>query len=481
MKTQLEQFVRKYLKSINDNNAAIFAGAGLSIPAGFVSWKVLLKEIAEDLKLEIDKENDLIGLAQYYVNEKGGRGSINQKLIDEFTKEATITKNLELLARLPIRYYWTTNYDKQIEKALERANKSVDDKIVAENLSVSLPRRDAIVYKMHGDISLPHKAVLTKDDFENYNSERQLFTTALQGDLVSKTFLFIGFSFDDPNLEHILSRIRVLLGENKRDHYCFFRQPQASDYKGKSKEEAEVLMQYDRLKLQYKIKDLTRYSIQALIVDDYDEITHVLQLLNNKIRRKNVFISGAAHEFGTFGEAKANEFVYELSKTLVEKSYKIVTGFGIGIGSSVINGALSHVFSTKYQHIEESITLRPFPQNVPSGQDSKKIWADYRTDIAEQSGISIFLFGNKLSGNDVVDSNGMIEEFDLCVRKGVIPIPIGVTGYVAEKLWTKVNDQLTNYGYETEALQESFSNLNDVTKTNKELTNEIVKIVNLLQ
>src|SRR5690606_3030675 len=135
-------------------------------------------------------------------------------------------------------------------------------------------------------------------------------------------------------------------------------------------------------------------SIQALIIDDYDEITEVLELLNKKIKRKNIFISGAAHEYGTWGELRANEFVYDLSKILVEKRYRLITGFGLGIGSSVINGVLSYVFSTKYRHIDDSITMRPFPQIIPSGTDIRKLWTDYRREIAEESGISIFLFGN---------------------------------------------------------------------------------------
>ena len=50
---------------------------------------------------------------------------------------------------------------------------------------------------MHGDVERPTDAVLTKDDYERYDMKRPLFRTALQGDLISKTFLFVGFSFED--------------------------------------------------------------------------------------------------------------------------------------------------------------------------------------------------------------------------------------------------------------------------------------------
>src|SRR3990170_2395711 len=120
MEQHLNRFVDTYTKAIKENNAAIFAGAGLSMPTGFVNWKNLLREIAAELNLDIDKENDLIAIAQYHYNEKGNnRHKLNQLLIDEFTQGTSVTKNHKILAALPIQTYWTTNYDKLIEKAIE--------------------------------------------------------------------------------------------------------------------------------------------------------------------------------------------------------------------------------------------------------------------------------------------------------------------------------------------------------------------------
>ena len=42
-----------------------------------------------------------------------------------------------------------------------------------------------------------------------------------------------------------------------------------------------------------------------------------------------------------------------LSKAIVSDGYKVISGFGIGIGSSVINGALDEIFLSKYKHINE--------------------------------------------------------------------------------------------------------------------------------
>src|SRR6476661_3812094 len=113
--SEVDRFINVYVQALRDENAAIFAGAGLSIPAGLVDWAALMREIAEDVGLSVDREHDLVSLAQFHVNERGGRHRINQALITEFAERASLTDNHKLLASLPIRTYWTTNYDTLLE------------------------------------------------------------------------------------------------------------------------------------------------------------------------------------------------------------------------------------------------------------------------------------------------------------------------------------------------------------------------------
>ena len=63
----IESFIRGYVQALKDHNAAVFAGAGLSIPAGMVNWQELLKDIATDIGLDVSKEPDLISVAQFHV------------------------------------------------------------------------------------------------------------------------------------------------------------------------------------------------------------------------------------------------------------------------------------------------------------------------------------------------------------------------------------------------------------------------------
>ena len=165
-----QTLIKKLVEEIENNNLAIFAGAGLSIGSGFVDWKNLLRDLAKDIGLDVDKEYDLISLAQYHTNENGGnRSEINQLILNEFHHKVTATENHKILAKLSIDTYWTTNYDSLIEESLEKSGKVVDIKHNVDQLPISIKGRDAVVYKMHGDARDPTRAVLIKDDYENYH------------------------------------------------------------------------------------------------------------------------------------------------------------------------------------------------------------------------------------------------------------------------------------------------------------------------
>lgn len=435
----LNELIDNYTKALIDDNAAIFAGAGLSISSGYVDWPNLLRTIAKDVGLDVDKEHDLISIAQFHKNEHNGRHRINQVLIDEFTKNSVITENHNILANLPISTYWTTNYDQIIEEALKSAGKLVDVKRTQNNLAINVPRRDAVVYKMHGDIEDADKAVLIKDDYEAYNETRQLFSVALQGDLVSKTFLFIGMSFRDPNLNYILSRIRVLLGENKRQHYCLMKKENRKNYKS-----AKEFI-YAQTKQNLQISDLKRYGILGVLVNDYGEYTEVLRKIDSRFRKTRVFISGSFSESGIWKSEDVYKALENMSAKLIERGFNIVSGFGLGVGSAVINGALRQLRSTNTWKIDDRLILRPFPQYSPQPNKLSEHWKKYREEIVPLAGIAIILFGNKIVDGNIVDANGVLEEFDIAKKNGLIVVPVGDTGYVSERLHKKVLDHFDTY------------------------------------
>ncbi len=446
MKPEIKEFLKIYGQALKDNNAAIFAGAGLSKPCGFIDWKELMRDIAANLGLDVDKETDLIAIAQYHINERlGNRSIINQTIIDQFVKNAQLTENHTILAQLPIPSYWTTNYDNLIETAIKEAGKTADEKKTSQNILTTLSKRDAVVYKMHGDVGQPNEAVIAKDDYETYEKKRGAYSIVLQSELLSKTFLFIGFSFDDPNLVYTLARIKNLLGEEtnaQRTHYFFVKKETDSE---KSKIQG------------LKIKDLNRYGIRAVIIDDFKEITSILKLLENFYKRSNVFVSGAVEYFekDNQNENQHKLFVHNLTKNILSNKCKIVTGKGKKVGDIVIDGALDYMFSTKYRHFDEYIKMRPFPlECVREGiseeekeKAKKQRNTKYRDEMLQEAGVAVFVYGNKQDKNSasIINSTGMEDEFNIAFQRGIKPIPIGATGFMAKELWDEVINNFDEY------------------------------------
>ena len=426
---KIDRFIDLYSQEIEAGTAAIFAGAGLSRSAGYVDWKGLLRDIAEDLQLDIDRETDLISVAQFHVNRNGGnRGYLNKAILEEFPIEKSPTSNHYLLIRLPISTWWTTNYDDLIERAAHDEEKVVDVKYDIRQLAHTKPRRDITLLKMHGDVNNPATAVITRDDYENYENERGLFLNALAGDLISKTFLFIGFSFTDPNFAQVMTRIRIRLRDNQRPQYAIFKEVKREDFSDDDE------FRYESNKQVLVLEDLRRFNINSVLVDSYERIDEIVSELYRRYVSKYVFISTSAADFLPWGEEKVTKFMAKLGALLTEKGFRIVTGVGLGTGNAVMDGAIVAITSDPLKKLDENILIRPFPHHAVEPAEREKAWHRYREDMIGRAGIALFLFGNKASGGGIAPATGMMKEFDIARGKGLVILPIGATGSTSREL-----------------------------------------------
>ncbi|MFT5852011.1 MAG: hypothetical protein ACI87J_001986 [Colwellia sp.] len=470
----IEIFIRDYVKDLNEGTASIFAGAGLSIPAGFVNWSQLMQEVAQDLGLVIERESDLVSLAQFHVNENRTRSKINRKIIEEFTESAEETINHNIIARLPISSIWTTNYDDLIEQAFAKENKVSDVKYTNKQLLNNRPKRDVVVYKMHGDANHASEAILTKEDYEQYHQTHEPFIHALSGELTTKTFLFIGFSFTDPNLDYVLSRLNFRFTEDKKQHYCLVKKHCLNDPQNPD----QATLDYNTRKQQLIINDLKRYGIKSLVLDDYDQITLILAEIERRFKKKTIFIAGSAETYEPYDKNEALGFVHVLSKRIVESNFRIVNGFGWGIGSSVINGALEAIYDKPMKYSESQLILKPFPQFESGKKQLPELWEEYRQKMISLSGISIFLFGNKVSGEKIVEANGLIREFEISKEKGNICIPVGCTGYATKAITDIILNNPSDYYDNCEVIVPLIEKLADSEIALSDKVNVIIDILN---
>lgn len=474
---EIRTFAKKFARQITDENVAIFAGAGLSASVGFTDWAGLLAPFANEMMLDVKREKDhLVRLAQYSMNHKNGnRHHLNDALITAFPVLKEPSENHKILARLPIGTYWTTNYDKLIETALRNEKKRTDVKHQDKELPNSMRRRDAVVYKMHGDVEHSTDAVLTRDDYENYAKNHGGFLNALSGDLTGKTFLFIGFSFADPNLEQVLSQVRQRYERSQREHFAILRRPKRTDF------EIEEDFIYAQVSQSHYIKDLGRYNVTVLQIDEYSDVTETLKTIEHFYRRKSVFVGGSGVDFTPWTETEVNEFLYSLGAMLVDQNIRIVSGFGLGVGNALISGAIDHAYAKGIFHLDDFLDVRPFPRAIADETRRAVVWDTFRRDLLSLPGIAIFLFGNKKVKEKIVLADGLKNEFDIAREQNVLTLPIGGTGSIAKVLGeATLNDFDQHFKGKDATVKDRLIELQRPRVNLNEYLNEIQEIIKVL-
>ena len=83
--------------------------------------------------------------------------------------------------------------------------------------------------------------------------------------------------------------------------------------------------------------------------------------------------------------------------------------------------------------------------------------------------------------DNIVEANGVKTEFDIAIEAKHIVIPVGCTGYMAQKLWEQINLNIEEYyGKVNDEVRKVFQSLN-TKMSNDEIVSNIVKLIKLLR
>jgi Sir2- and TIR-associating SLOG family/SIR2-like domain len=441
-------FVEEWSAKLARGAASAFVGAGTSMGAGYPSWRALLRTIAAELELDIDQEHDLAAVAQHYVNRNGSRSRLTQVIANQFPRKP-VPPVLRLLARLPLRQVWTTNWDELIENAFTEMRRDPDIKERPDDLTYEPVGADVVVYKMHGSVRHLGDVVLATDDFELYRIKREAFLRILAGHLISTSFLFIGVSFTDPNLGHLLAGIREMYERyapkgHGQPHYAILRTPQEADFRGQDNADARFKTAAVRHKL--FVEDLKRYNIHCVPVDRHEEAEAILTAVEQRIAMRAVFVSGSLAE----GALPPDDAAYvravarEVGKAVADSGKRLVSGYGLGIGDQVLSGMLVAGWLDASSNLDKRITIRPFPQTVPADVDRTIFNRRYREDLVALAGTCIVVCGIRAKKDEAGFENapGVKQEVEIATSLGRHVVPIGATYGAAAELWKDVSGHL---------------------------------------
>jgi CHAT domain-containing protein len=211
--------------SLNRNDLVLFIGAGLSIGAGLPGWHSLIQPLAQSVGYQLPAESHLVtadsflAAAQYYENQRG-RHALIQRLRDTLdTTGVQPTPVHRLLAALPVKVIFTTNYDDLIERALRDAGRRYQAVVGEAELALWSEDRVQVV-KLCGDQGRPESIILTKRDFSTYFATRPRLAERLRTTLEVKTALFLGYSLQDPFFNQLWDHIGLDFGTLRRRGYA---------------------------------------------------------------------------------------------------------------------------------------------------------------------------------------------------------------------------------------------------------------------
>ena len=271
----LEQDIRFLAEELEKGKLIVFVGAGVSKNSGLPDWKELIKDYAEyrGIKEFTSKEYLTIpeevferyGSLKYYeIAEKRFSGKYVPNSIHRILKEMDLT------------YIITTNYDTLIEDEIKNLQ------VVSKDEDLPYTSSNKMLIKMHGDFKNKN-IVLKKSDYDNYEKNFQLISTLIKGLFTTNTVLFIGYSYNDTNVQQIMNWIKEILKEETRKAFLV-------EFTEKDDKEEENGEQINRISL----KLLTKNNDEILYADkkgrvDYDyEKTLTEFLLNIYNEKENV-------------------------------------------------------------------------------------------------------------------------------------------------------------------------------------------------
>ena len=168
------------------------------------TWLQLVDQLAEDLGIDDAplhgrlQLSQLAAIPQYYEN-RFGRKSLTERVRTLIPRRGVEPSEVhELLADLPCDLYYTTNFDLLLEDALGHRGREFETIATEEDAKDHTSRDICHVRKIHGSIDIATSLVLTRDDFLRYDARHAHLSERLRTDLATTTFLFLGYSLDDP-------------------------------------------------------------------------------------------------------------------------------------------------------------------------------------------------------------------------------------------------------------------------------------------
>lgn len=237
-------FINELNKIYKEGNLIPFIGAGLSIPYSIPDWGTLIRECAISMGIEdIDgKKTSFLPMLDYSLGKYDYWEAVRiiknyllrtdddiQEYIVQYINEnipkdfEDIDNNYIDLAKYNFNIFLTTNYDHIFNNYLDTNYVPINLKDINQNVQkIVNDRKNKRVFHLHGSLSDTSSIVISEDKYkELYDNEKyKMLFSAITS---SKTFLFMGFSFNDVFIQKIIADNNEFF---KSKHYILLDNPE---------------------------------------------------------------------------------------------------------------------------------------------------------------------------------------------------------------------------------------------------------------
>jgi hypothetical protein len=156
-------------------------------------------------------------------------------------------------------------------------------------------------------------------------------TARLESDLIRRSFLFIGYSYSDPNIRTALVHARRLGDDTTQRHWLLLTRPEAD-------RQASVELWAD---------DLRRVGIEVVWLDERSQLLEVLSAVARRARGSTVYATGS-HLGGDHGPSiRLGELLAEHPRVV------LLDGQSDGVGRAVVQA-----FAQRVQQLNDDLLRR---------------------------------------------------------------------------------------------------------------------------
>ncbi|MBB3103839.1 SIR2 family protein [Azomonas macrocytogenes] len=393
--------------------AAVFIGPALSRAAGYPAPAILLAELGQILGLS-GTLRDIAAQAQHGLH-GGDRQQIQQFIQERLGIDKLLPAALGQLSRLPFRHLWTGNHDTLIERAFTAAGRSLDIITDDAQLTPKLRPGTARLYKLHGSTEHMSSLLLDDSDPELLPTVRNASLALLQAQLRRLSFLFIALERDDPALQWALRLCDRETFDPRRRHYALVqRQADQADWSA----------------------ELASHGLQVIEIDSQQELADLLAQLARQVAQRRVWISGSWPEGSDEETRRIHAIAEKLGRRIAKAGLSLVSGGGQLVGTATIAGFAYTLCDAGDWSLDRRLIIRTFPQPEPGQAPDRQYWATLREELAQLSGVVIFIGGEKLRQGQQIVADGVFQELEVARRAGAFLLPIGATGGAAHTIAT---------------------------------------------